>query len=244
MPGPGLLPKPELQPAVKSHSSRMPWLCNDAARPPSRIVRRQADAKPAVLQLGDRLACTGDQRGVGSATTAKDALDGRSQLWRVLNAGMDGEGCGDIVVVARRKRRPRSYAICLRIVPAEAQKAVRQPLIAASGMERSLTVDRHPGAPIVDDGAVLVEQNASDRSRHGRQVGRSGGAHRAVLGSCVNGKVVDGRRRARKRIGRIPGHLDLGEAGSQRIVEQAAAPPGCRRCRRSPSAPRWPARCR
>src|SRR5581483_7539001 len=52
---------------------------------------------------------------------------------------------------------------------------------------------------------------------------RSGGADGALPGAGVDGQVADGRRLARQRVGRVPGHPDLVEAGVARIVEQQPA---------------------
>src|SRR5262249_41010522 len=47
-------------------------------------------------------------------------------------------------------------------MPAEPQEGIGERLVATCRIKRGRTVDRHPGAPIVDDGPVLVEQDAAN----------------------------------------------------------------------------------
>ena len=93
------------------------------------------------------------------------ALDAGRQVRRSRYARMGGEGLGNVIVVACRQRRAGRYPIGCRIMPAEQQEAIGDGLVAARREERRLAVDGHPGALVVNERTVLVEEDASDRHR-------------------------------------------------------------------------------
>ena len=99
---------------------------------------------------------------LGPAGT-EDALDAGHQLTGRRDLGVRGKRLGDIEEIAGGQRRARRDAVGGGIVPPQPQQLRGERRVAASGIERRLAVDRHPGAPIVDDGAVFVEQDAADR---------------------------------------------------------------------------------
>ena len=74
-----------------------------------------------------------------------------------------GEGLRDVEEIARRQRRARRHAVGVGVMPAEPQQLAREALVAARRPQRGAAVDRHPGRPVVEDGAVLVEKHAPDR---------------------------------------------------------------------------------
>src|SRR5262245_40709383 len=75
---------------------------------------------------------------------------------------MAGERLGDVESIASCQRRARSDAVGRGIMPAEPQEGIGERFVATCRIKRGRTVDRHPGAPIVDDGPVLVEQDAAN----------------------------------------------------------------------------------
>ncbi len=92
-----------------------------------------------------------------SPPTAKNCLDAVRQLVGGARPKLGGEGGGDVVDAAGREHGTRHDAVGCRILAADAQQLVRQAQVTTGSEQRHLAVDRHPGQPIVDKGAVLVE---------------------------------------------------------------------------------------
>ena len=234
-------------PTVKSNRCEHVVLRQRGLQPARRVVGGEPDAEAAPLELARwcRAAPRDQRRVLGAAASGKCARC-RPPADRPARP-------------ADARRRPRR---CRRSLPAASTEPgvmrsvagswppSAQQLVGNRGSPRAaksadLAVDRHPGAPVVDDGAVLVEQDAADRHGLTSPSARRQAAQTApLLRARVDRQIADRRRLARERVGRVPGDLDLVEARCRAHRRAAAARPASRRCRRSPSAPRSPAACR
>ena len=198
MRGSGLEPRPELQPTAYSKRSRTSWSASEACRPPAESLVARPMRRPR------RLSSTSVVR---APSISAECLAPPEQKMRSMPATssargrdlrMRGERLGDVAEVARRQGRARRDAIGGGVVAAEPQQLVGNGPVAAGGIERRLAVDRHPRAPVVDDRAVLVEQDAADRHVPPPPSAVSGGAHCALLGARMDRQIADaGRLRPR-----------------------------------------------
>ena len=100
-----------------------------------------------------------------SATRAVDPIDARCQVGRRAQPQVTRKGGRNVVNAAGGQDRTRLNGVRDRIMSEAPQQLFCHLGITAGRVSCDMAIDRHPGALVVDERSVLVEQDAPDRHR-------------------------------------------------------------------------------